>query len=33
MFYTATGCTDTREIIPAFVDTEFDRYLEYTLPG
>lgn len=30
-FYFKMGCEDAKEIIPEYVDTEQDRYLEYTL--
>ena len=30
-FYFNIGCKDTTEIIPEFVDTEHDRYLEFSL--
>lgn len=30
-FYHSMGCEDAIEIIPEFVDTEQDRYLEYSL--
>lgn len=30
-FYQATGCTDAMEVITDFVDTENDRYMEYSL--
>ena len=30
-FYSVMGCSDAREIINIFVDTENDRYLEYDL--
>lgn len=30
-FYTNLGCVDAEEIIDDFVDTEYDRYLEYKL--
>ena len=30
-FYFQMGCIDAQEIIPKFVDTENDRYLEYAL--
>lgn len=32
-FYRAMGCADAEEIIPDFVDTEEDRYLECPLAG
>lgn len=30
-FYLAMGCKDAEEIIPDFVDTPYDRYLEFLL--
>ena len=30
-FYFSMGCEDTMEMIPEYVDTEQDRYLEYLL--
>ena len=30
-FYFKMGCEDAKEIIPEYIDTEEDRYLEYTL--
>lgn len=30
-FYHSLGCTDADEVIPEYVDTEEDRYLEYLL--
>ncbi len=30
-FYFKMGCLDAEEVIDEFVDTEFDRYLEYSL--
>lgn len=30
-FYFSMGCTDAKEIIPEYIDTEDDRYLEYSL--
>ena len=29
--YFSIGCKDTNEIIPEYVDTEYDRYLEFVL--
>ena len=30
-FYFSIGCKDAEEIIPEYVDTEYDRYLEFAL--
>ena len=30
-FYFTMGCVDAREVIPEYVDTEEDRYLEFAL--
>lgn len=30
-FYFSMGCTDAKEIIPEYIDTDDDRYLEYSL--
>ena len=30
-FYFSMGCQDTQEFIEEFMDTEHDRYLEYSL--
>ncbi len=30
-FYFSMGCEDASEVIPAYVDTEQDRYLEYSI--
>lgn len=30
-FYSVMGCSDAKEIINSFVDSENDRYLEYDL--
>lgn len=30
-FYGKMGCVDAEEIVPAYIDTENDRYLEYAL--
>lgn len=31
VFYHSLGCTDAVEVIPEYIDTEKDRYLEYLL--
>ena len=31
-FYFSMGCQDTQELIEEYMDTEYDRYLEYSLP-
>ena len=30
-FYFSMGCQDTQELIEEYMDTEHDRYLEYSL--